>query len=77
MGRHKSNIDYRIIGTKIRELRKEKGLTQERLGEISGIEPCNISHIERGATKLSLPPVSQVGTTKKMSPICKYFRPQT
>lgn len=55
MGRHKSDIDYRVIGTKIRELRKAKKLTQERLGELSGIEPCNISHIERGATKLSLP----------------------
>lgn len=55
MGRHKSDIDYSIIGAKIRELRKAKGLTQERLGELSGIEPSNISHIERGVAKLSLP----------------------
>lgn len=46
MGRHKSDIDYSIIGAKIRELRKVKGITQERLGELSGIEPSNISHIE-------------------------------
>lgn len=55
MGRHKSDIDYSIIGAKIRELRKAKGITQERLGELSGIEPSNISHIERGVAKLSLP----------------------
>lgn len=55
MGRHKSDIDYSIIGAKIRELRKVKGITQERLGELSGIEPSNISHIERGVAKLSLP----------------------
>lgn len=30
-----------------------------------------------GCTAAIKPPVSQVGTTKKMSPICKYFRPQT
>lgn len=55
MGKHKSDIDYGIIGARVKELRKAKGLTQERLGELSGIEPCNISHIERGVAKLSLP----------------------
>ena len=53
MGKHKSDIDYGIIGARVKELRKAKGLTQERLGELSGIEPSNISHIERGAAKLS------------------------
>ncbi len=55
MGKHKSDINYGIIGARIKELRKSKGWTQERLGELSRIEPCNISHIERGAAKLSLP----------------------
>lgn len=55
MGKHKSDIDYGVIGARVKELRKAKGLTQERLGELSGIEPSNISHIERGAAKLSLP----------------------
>lgn len=49
------SIDYKIIGSRIRELRKSKNLTQEKLAEISGVEPSNISHIERAATKLSLP----------------------
>ena len=48
-------IDYSSIGMRIRRLRKAKGFTQETLAELSGIEPSNISHIERGATKLSLP----------------------
>ena len=48
-------IDYISIGKRIKELRKGKGLTQESLAEMSGIEPSNISHIERGATKPSLP----------------------
>ncbi len=55
MGKHKSDIDYGIIGARIKELRKARGWTQELLGELSGIEPCNISHIERGVAKLSLP----------------------
>lgn len=48
-------IDYVIIGERIRDIRKSKKLTQEKLAEISGCEPSNISHIERAATKLSLP----------------------
>ena len=48
-------IDYKIIGKRIRELRTQKHLTQAALAEKSGVEPSNISHIERAATKLSLP----------------------
>lgn len=48
-------IDYQAIGTRIRRLRKAQGLTQQTLAELSDQEPSNISHIERGATKLSLP----------------------
>lgn len=36
MGKHKSDIDYGIIGARVKELRKAKGLTQERLGELRG-----------------------------------------
>jgi len=49
------NIDYVSIGERIREARKAVGWTQAELAERSGIEPSNISHIERAATKLSLP----------------------
>ena len=48
-------IDYKSIGNRIKELRTAKGWTQARLAEESGVEPSNISHIERAATKLSLP----------------------
>lgn len=49
------SIDYISIGSRIREIRKENGWTQAKLAEKSGVEPSNISHIERAATKLSLP----------------------
>lgn len=48
-------IDYISIGNRIKELRSAKGWTQATLAEKSGVEPSNISHIERAATKLSLP----------------------
>ena len=48
-------IDYISIGNRIKEIRTAKGWTQAMLAEKSGVEPSNISHIERAATKLSLP----------------------
>ena len=48
-------IDYISIGKRIKEIRTAKGWTQAKLAEASGVEPSNISHIERAATKLSLP----------------------
>lgn len=48
-------IDYVAIGNRIKEIRTKKNWTQAKLAEKSGIEPSNISHIERAATKLSLP----------------------
>ena len=53
-------IDYQAIGLRIRRLRKEKRMTQEQLADISNQEPSNISHIERGATKLSLPTIVNI-----------------
>lgn len=48
------SINYVAIGERIRKIRCGRGLTQADLAELSGIEPSNISHIERAATKLSL-----------------------
>lgn len=53
-------LDYQAIGIRIRRLRKAQGLTQQALAEISNQEPSNISHIERGATKLSLPTIVNI-----------------
>ena len=50
-------LDYVVIGKRIRELRKKKGLTQVVLAELSGVEPSNISHIERAATILGKFPI--------------------
>ena len=47
-------VDYKAIGVRIRRLRLEKGWSQAQLAEYSRQEPSNLSHIERGATKLSL-----------------------
>ncbi len=48
-------IDYNGIGHRIKKCRKQLKLTQAQLAEMSDLSDTNISHIERGATKLSLP----------------------
>ena len=61
------SIDYVIIGTRIREIRKSKNMTQAVLAELSGIEPSNISHIERAATKLSLPTLVSIANALEVT----------
>lgn len=43
-----------LIGKKVREARKLKGLTQERLAEQLSLSRTSIANIERGKQKLSL-----------------------
>ncbi|MFH1007116.1 MAG: helix-turn-helix transcriptional regulator [Candidatus Latescibacterota bacterium] len=42
------------IGRKIRELRKAKGLTQERLAEMADLHPTYVGSIERGEVNASI-----------------------
>ena len=61
------SIDYVVIGERIREIRTKKKLTQAALAEMSGVEPSNISHIERAATKLSLPTLVNIANALDVS----------
>ena len=60
-------LDYRAIGIRIRRFRKERGITQQTLAELSGQEPSNISHIERGATKLGLPTLVSIANALEIT----------
>jgi transcriptional regulator with XRE-family HTH domain len=43
-----------LLGARIKELRKAKGLTQDQLSEIVGIDPKHLSRIEVGRSFPSL-----------------------
>lgn len=60
-------IDYELIGKRIREERISQNLSQQTLAEISNISLTNISHIERGATKLSLPTLVSIANALAVS----------
>lgn len=61
------SIDYVSIGNRIKEIRTAKGWTQAKLAEESGVEPSNISHIERAATKLSLPTMVNIANALEVT----------
>lgn len=44
----------KLIGGKIRAIRKTRKLSQEKLAELSGLHPTYISEIERGTVNASL-----------------------
>jgi len=60
-------INYTALGERVRKLRKVSGITQAQLGETSQVEPSNISHIERGATKVSLPTLMRIANALNAS----------
>ncbi len=54
-------IDYKVIGKRIKELRLEKSLTQEKLAEICNLSISHISLIESGKRNASLDTLIKLG----------------
>ena len=60
-------MNYKDIGARIRNKRKEKDITQEKLAEQIDISVTHMSHIETGSTKLSLPVLVKIANALKVS----------
>ena len=54
------NIDYKLIGSRIKEKRKIKKYTQEVLAEHMNVTVGYISQIERGITRVNLDTLAQI-----------------
>lgn len=48
-------LNYALIGIRIKKIRKAQKITQDKLSEMAGISPQHLSQIESAKTKLSLP----------------------
>ena len=48
------NVDYKLIGQRIKRERKARGITQEALAERLNVSIGYVSQVERGITKISL-----------------------
>jgi transcriptional regulator with XRE-family HTH domain len=60
-------LNYTLIGERVRIERIEKGLTQQQLAEKAGLTSTHISHIENANTKVSLPSIIQVANALPVS----------
>lgn len=52
-------IDYKIIGERIKKARKKKGLTQECLSEKMDVTTTYLSRVERGYAQVNLKRLAQ------------------
>ncbi|MVX34408.1 helix-turn-helix domain-containing protein [Myroides sp. LoEW2-1] len=55
-----SKIQFELIGSKIKILRKQKGLTQAQLGELVGVQKAQISKIEKSTANVKIVTVFKV-----------------
>ena len=53
-------LDFALIGQKIREVRTEKKLTQEYIASMTGVNVSHISNIETNKVKVSLTLLVQI-----------------
>jgi len=60
--------DPRLIafGERVRQLRKGKGLSQEALADLAGIDRSYMGHIERGDQNITLTKIYQISEALKV-----------
>lgn len=54
------SVDYKLIGTRIKNKRKSVALTQEQMSELLHVSVGYVSQIERGYTKPNLEMLSSI-----------------
>lgn len=62
------NIDYDVIGKRIKDIRKGKNKTQEKLAEFLDVSTVYVSRIERGTTKVNLETLIKICEFLSVSP---------
>lgn len=53
-------LDYEMIGKRIKSARKKKGYTQEKLAAVTGLSQAHIGHVEVGLSKVALPALIRI-----------------
>lgn len=58
----------KLVGSKIRDYRKTKGLSQDQLGEICGFHFSYIGGVERGERNISIENISKIANALDVEP---------
>jgi transcriptional regulator with XRE-family HTH domain len=56
------------FGNRLREIRKSKGISQEKLGDLSGLHRTYIGAIERGEQNVSVDNIAKIARALKVKP---------
>lgn len=62
------DLNYKLIGKRLRTIRQKKGYTQEQLSERAGISSQHCSGIECGSAKVSLPALMRLCNALETTP---------
>jgi len=57
----------KVIGQRIRSCRTQKGLSQEKLAELSGCHPTYIGQVERGEKNATLESIEKIASALEIS----------
>jgi len=63
-----TELNYKLIGMRLRDIRKQKGHTQEYISELAGISAQHYSGIETGNAKVSLPALMRLCNALEVTP---------
>ncbi len=63
-----ADIGRRVFGDRIRALRQDRGLSQERLAEMAGVHRTYLSSLERGERNVSLDNIYAIAAALGVSP---------
>jgi transcriptional regulator with XRE-family HTH domain len=58
----------KAFGNRIRKIRKEKGVSQEALAALAGLDRSYMGHIERGESNITLSKIYQISDALGVSP---------
>lgn len=58
----------RVFGKRVREYRQRAGLSQEKLGELTGLHATYLSDVERGTRNVTLYTIVRIAKALKVNP---------
>ena len=62
------NSPQKMLGTKIREMRLQQGISQESLADLTGLHRTYIGSVERGERNISLNNIIEIAKALKTTP---------
>ena len=66
-------MDVKVeYGKKVREIRKDRGISQEKLAELAELDRTYVSEIENGKRNVSIETMYKIGEALKI-PVFKFF----